>query len=364
MPPPAAGSRSVSVAIIHHEQSPRKHQDDYLLSFIARRWEAAGVEVRHVYGTATFVPADVAILHVDLSVVPPAYAALAKRYPHALNADVADIRKRSFSTLVVDGPNELRDAVIVKTDHNAQGLPERRVRNSAVPAIVRAVRRTAWRGGVRLGWASHADRISAGYEIYPAAAAVPIEIYRDPALIVERFVPERRGSLYCHRRYYFLADAEVNQLWLGTKPICVNDVDGVQDVEEAPVPPELRAFRDRLGIQFGKIDYVLGDAGEAIIFDVNKTPGGVCRNPEHEPWLLQLCNDLEAGLAKVFAGSRDSHRMASGVPHLTNRDGGRCAEGQDTHCRKRDTWHRALRRRADCFRDFDLVLRSAFRRRV
>lgn len=77
---------------------------------------------------------------------------------------------------------------------------------------------------------------------YPSATLVPAAIYLDPRLIVEQFVPERRGQWYCHRRYYFLAEAEVNQVWIGTKAICANDEDG-DVVEDAPIPAQLRDFR-------------------------------------------------------------------------------------------------------------------------
>jgi hypothetical protein len=298
--PPAAGRRRFSVAILHHHRAPRRHQENYLLSFVAERWRRRhAIDVRHVYGVSYDTPADLAILHVDLSVVPTAYADLARRYPVALNAGVTDIRKRAVSALLLADPADFDGPVIVKTDLNAGGAPERKVGEYTMPPVFRKLRRQLRKASLRLGRASHAEQIAARYRVYPTAAEVPDAIYSDPALVVEKFVPERCGRFYCQRRYYFLGDAEVNQLWLGTAPICFNDIDGVEHVEEAPVPPDIRAFRRRFGIDFGKIDYVLGEKGEAIVLDVNKTPSGACRNPAHRPWLHRLCETLETGLSSV-----------------------------------------------------------------
>lgn len=287
---------SLSVAIVHHEHTPRDYQDGYLVSLLARYWEHQGIEIHHLYGAADFVPADIAVLHVDLSVVPPVYADLARQYPVALNGAVLDIRKRRFSTLAVSDRTACEGPVIVKTDLNSAGVPERIIQCARDRVQPRIARQSSCELAQKAAPAAAADRITSPsrYELYPTSAHVPEEIYQDPRLIVERFVPERRGQWYCHRRYFFLGEAEVNQLWLGTQPICANDEDGV--AEDAPIPPALRDFRRGFGIDYGKIDYVLGKDGEVIVVDVNKTPAGACRNPAHIPWLRQLCRDLRHGI--------------------------------------------------------------------
>lgn len=293
-------SHPASIAIINHELAPRKRRGDYLLCLLARLWEKQGIEVHYLYGTSHFVQADAAFLHVDLSVVPQYYADFARKYPVALNATVLDIRKRRFSTISLNGPADYRGAVIVKTDLNAGGSPERGIRRRTEPTLLWVTRQVFRRVARSLSWCDYGDRIVSPYkyEVYPTAGHVPEDIYQDPRLIVEKFVPERRGKWYHHRRYFFLADAEVNQLWLGTKPICANDIDGVtKDVAEVtPIPQALRDFRRELGIDYGKIDYVLGEKGDVIVFDVNKTPSGMCRNPAYDEWLSKLCGDLERGI--------------------------------------------------------------------
>ena len=71
----------------------------YLIHLMIPRWEAMGFEVVVVTDKDKFVPADVALLHVDLTVIPDSCRRLAERYPVVLNGGVLDIRKRRFSRL-------------------------------------------------------------------------------------------------------------------------------------------------------------------------------------------------------------------------------------------------------------------------
>jgi hypothetical protein len=41
--------------------------------------------------------------------------------------------------------------------------------------------------------------------------------------------------------------------------------------EEVPVPEDLKSLRRELGVDFGKLDYVIRD-GQVVLYDVNKTP--------------------------------------------------------------------------------------------
>jgi hypothetical protein len=308
----------VSVVIIHHDYAPREHEEGYLLSILARQWERECIEVHHLYGTSKFVPADLAILHVDLSVVPARYADFARRYPVFVNAGVLDIRKRRFSTLALDASGSHAGAVIVKTNLNAGGAPERLIRQRTAPRPVALTRRALGRLSRLLGLSSGIVG-SSTYKVYRTAADAPARYYRDPRLIVEKFVPERRGRHYCHRRYYFLGEAEVNQVWLGTRPICVNDEDGV--AEDVPVRPELREFRRRFAIEYGKIDYVLGPSDEVVVFDMNKTPWGACSDPDDQPWLDHLCQGLRTGIDDFIGGTLQPAPAVESAPRTT-REGG------------------------------------------
>jgi hypothetical protein len=308
---PVLRSRPMSVVIIHHELSLRKYQEDSLLALLGQRWKRRGIKVSNLYGANAFVPADIAFVHVDLSVVPKEYCDLAKRYPLALNAFVTDIRKRNFSTLEVTDSPTYDGPVIVKTNLNSGGLPERRIRRNRWPGPIRAAQRALENAFMRSGLSSRADITFATYRAFPTAKDVPPDIFNNPDLIVERFVPERQDGWYCYRRYYFLGDSEVSQLWLGTQPICEEDSNEME-VHEAPIPAGIREFRRKLSIDYGKIDYVLDEAGRAIVLDVNKTPGGVCRHPEHVPWFNDLCDGLEAGILNLTSEPRDASQAANG----------------------------------------------------
>jgi hypothetical protein len=56
------------------------------------------------------------------------------------------------------------------------------------------------------------------------------------------------------------------------------------------VPVELRAIRKRLGMDFGKFDYVIFN-GEPVLLDVNKTPTIAGNGPPGEN-LLRLASGI------------------------------------------------------------------------
>ena len=109
------------IVIIFHEQQRHWAVDRYLISKMADLWHEDGLEVRYVFGVDEFVHADLAILHVDLSVVPEEYLELASRYPITLNGRVRDIRKSSFSKNLLAPHDDFNGKVIVKTDLNHGG---------------------------------------------------------------------------------------------------------------------------------------------------------------------------------------------------------------------------------------------------
>ena len=74
-------SKGRRLLIIHHEDEHRVPHKRHLLHVLIPVWKEAGIEVIQVFGTREAPPADVAFLHVDLSVIPPAYLEFARRYP-------------------------------------------------------------------------------------------------------------------------------------------------------------------------------------------------------------------------------------------------------------------------------------------
>ena len=70
----------------------------YLLHALAPHWIAAGHRVSVAEGSEPWPDADLAILHVDQSLVPAAYAQALGRYPSVINGRALDIRKKLVST--------------------------------------------------------------------------------------------------------------------------------------------------------------------------------------------------------------------------------------------------------------------------
>jgi hypothetical protein len=248
------------IVIICHERdrdlTPRRV---YVIQYLADLWRDDGLEVEFAYGVRTFVPADVAVLHVDLSVVPERYRQFASRYPVVVNGRVLDIRKRVVSRNLVRPGDGYDGPVIVKSDLNCAGQPERR--RARFPRLRRFLERRR---------RPHAMQQPEDYRVYPEAAAVPRAYFDDPAFVVERFLPETDGEHYAIRFYEFLGDRATGIRLTAREPIvrganCVG-------VEEDEPHPDIVAARHELGFDYGKFDYVVHD-GRAILLDANKTTG-------------------------------------------------------------------------------------------
>lgn len=257
----------------------------YLVAQIAQRWRAAGHHVEHVCGVRDFVPADLALLHVDLTRVPAEYLAFARRYPRALNAGAADISKRRFSTHLVGLSARDVGPVMLKTDRNHAGIPERDI------ARARAARRGRWTArALRLverltPWWLAGRLESNAYPVYAAAAQVPFAARLNPRFVVQRFLPERRGEHYITRRWTFLGRAEFSCLIVARSPDDLGESIVARETLDG-VPDALRGLRASLSLDYGKFDYVLVD-GAPVVFDVNKTMGGMWQDNVLAPQMIE-----------------------------------------------------------------------------
>ena len=238
------------IAILFHERQSEERLPLYAIHYLTEFWRADGLEVLHLFGVREFVPADVVIVHVDTSVVPGEYLEFARRYPAAINAGVGDIRKSTFSTLRVTRGSGYAGPVIVKSDLNYAGVPERLVADSPdAPSP----------------FGSPSD-----YPVFGCIADVPTQFFESPAFIVERFVPERDNGRYHVRLLDFLGDR-----YTCVRVAAEHHVVGVAsqiDYQTVMPPPELFDVRRRLNLDYGKIDYVMRGS-TPIVLDVNKTMG-------------------------------------------------------------------------------------------
>jgi hypothetical protein len=295
-------AKRASLAILTHpvDHFSRGH---YLVQLMIPEWERMGFRIVVVDDASTFVPADAALLHVDLTVVPDPYRRLAERYPFVLNGRVLDIRKRRFSRQLLDRRDIYSGSVIVKTDCNYGGWPElrRSILESPIGSIARRFGREdeACRElaalAQRLPWRWKRMFPVGTYPLYRTCDLVPRGVWGNPNLVVERFMAERAGDNYCCRHWVFFGCQEVNKRTMSPHYV----VKGGSIIERIadPVPEELRAIREELGFDYGKFDYGIVD-GQVVLYDVNRTPGATADPRNHADTVALLSQGLHAALQR------------------------------------------------------------------
>lgn len=251
------------VAVLLHENERRDGVDSYAVGHLAEFWRRDGLDVRFLWGVEERVPADVLLVHVNLSVVPDAYLEFARSYPVALNAGVRDVRKSAFSANLLTPGDAWDGPVIVKSDLNYAGRPERKLlRGRAGWLRSRLLRQ-------RRGFRSQLD-----YRVYARLADVPRGCFRRHDLVVERFLPERDGELYCVRTYQFLGPSQTTARIASRSPI-VSTRNHCR-IESIEPDPAIVAARHAMAFDYGKFDYVLHE-GRPVLLDANKTTGAAAR---------------------------------------------------------------------------------------
>lgn len=270
--------------------------DGYFLAGMIRGWwRPAGIEVLLHQGTAAPPPADLAVLHVDLTRVPAAYLALAAGYPRCLNGRVGDISKRRVSAARLAEGDDYDGPVIVKSDLNHGGASERALRRAAAGGWRAALDRLAER--LPLPWRGPAQ---GRYRVFERREQLPAWVWRRPELIVEPLYVERRDGLFALNQWYCLGEAEIVSTLLASGPL----VKIANVVRRLPlhreVPEALRARRAELGIDYAKIDYIVQD-GRPRVIDVNTAPHMGPDRLEH-PRMAEVCATLAAGLEGFFSG--------------------------------------------------------------
>jgi hypothetical protein len=270
------------IAILFHEADRGLDLRGYSVSRLSQIWQEDGHEVVSVYGTSTFLPADIVIVHVDLSVVPDAYLDFARRYPASVNGRVKDIRKRTFSQeLLLDPGDPWAGPVIVKSDRNYGGCPE------------------AFKGIPRMDGKGTVPPFSspAGYRVFGTLAEVPRPVFESEDFVVQKFLPEVEDGLFHMRMYQFFGD------WGDCTRLGSNDpvvkVDTHVTKAPAPVHPDIVALRHAMGFDFGKFDYVMV-GGRPILLDVNKTTGGRISGRPLSPASAELRARRARGLYALF----------------------------------------------------------------
>ena len=255
------------IAVLLHESDNEHTLNHALIKDYSRYWREDGHEVIYIYGTKHFIPADVVIVHVDLSVVPDEYLEFAKQYPVALNAGIKDIRKSVISEQNLNKDDIWSGSVIVKSNNNCAGIPER-IRNSKSGRVGKRIMRLMNRLPGK--WFLF-PLTSNDYKIFDNLSQVPKSFFYRSDIVVQKFTPEIDDGLYCVRNMTFIGDHVVCTRLKSNHPV-VKGGNSVEIENGIKVHPDMLQLQYEMGFDYGKFDYVEVD-GKAILLDANKTVG-------------------------------------------------------------------------------------------
>jgi hypothetical protein len=270
----APWSTAMATIVILEHRLQSSARAPYLIYLLAGEWRSAGHRVLIHQGAENPPPGDIAVLHVDLTVVPDDYSALTALYPRVINGSVLNIGKSTFSQCVLTRDADWDGSAIVKTEANFGGVPERSLKATDGPVLQ-------------------------DYPIYPSPRHVPDDVWNTAGLLVEKFVPEMDERGYYLRVWTFFGDRERSTRYRAVAPLI--KLGNVLGHEETPVPDELRAWREKLGFDYGKFDYIC-PYGQPVLLDVNKTPVAAV-TPENNPSLHASFRSLAGGLRSLSSGA-------------------------------------------------------------
>lgn len=265
---------------------PTDLRENYVVARLAAYWRAWGHQV--TTDPIQAPTAGLGILHIDKTHVMP--EDVPSTSIPLLNQNVLDISKSSFSVLRVFPDSPWDGPVIIKSTLNCFGAPERRADS---PAFFERKRRTL----ALRSWKLARTLPPRDYPVLRSVDAVPAWVWRRGDLIVERFMPEKRGDLYSIRGWLFFGDrGYAYRLFSKTPVVKTGNITHFEILDR--VPSELESFRRARSFDFGKFDYVV--VGErAVVIDMNKTPTTIA--PPNSPRLRELAEGIYS-----FQGMRKS----------------------------------------------------------
>ena len=252
-----------SIAILTNEHDGDLEGTKYYLTKLMDAWKQMGIAV-HVSAGCHYIPADIAILHTDTSVVADEYLELATRYPLAVNGGVKSILKSTFSRLLLNEGDSYQGKVIVKTDANYGGITEYLIGSQSGGSMFPEL-------DFERPWRKREILDSKNYPIFDSIKDVPHGVWRNKKLIVEKFLPERlENDDYRTRGYLFFGQQELGMWFASPDPVIKSSTSTSRGVLDS-IPESLREVRRKAGFEYGRFDYTEVD-GEVVLFDMNKTP--------------------------------------------------------------------------------------------
>lgn len=252
------------IVILVHARDRWAERRPYQIWGLADIWRSWGVDVVVQHGIDRFLEADLVVNHVDLTVVPEPYVRHMARYAAGINRRCVDSSKRVVSTNLLARGEKWDGPVIVKTNSNYGGALERQVLRSG-PARVWEDLRLRFS---RRPWRIRRHLSTFEYPVLGSVSQVSEDVWLNPHLVVERFLPEREGDLYVLRKLTLLGDQWTSRRSFSPTPI-VKAGTAIRNEDVEPHPDVFEAAR-RLGLDRGKVDYVL-HGGRAVVLDINRT---------------------------------------------------------------------------------------------
>lgn len=259
-------------------------QKIHLIRVLSAIWQDRGSNLS--FGDRPPPKTDIVIAHTDYSHIEEAFFSNVDSGLPIINGEARSILKTAVSQALISADTDWDRPVIVKTNANAHAGEEYAYHRLDIPRLAKIIAARA------IPWQWVGELPLRRYPILDHVSRVPGWVWQDDRLIVERFIPERDGELYVLRLWMFFGRQEYCMRVLSELPIVKSrKLVKVELVDE--VPDEVRLLRQKLGLDFGKIDYVMHD-GRPVVFDVNKTPT-VFLNKKGQPgpFVRQLADGLE-----------------------------------------------------------------------
>lgn len=255
---------ALDVLVLLHEREARHGPPSHRVHALMALWREAGLRVAIAHGVREAHPAHVVLPHVDLTHRPSDHATWLADQPVVLNRAVRDLSKRRVSAHLLRPDSDWGGPVVVKTDLNFGGHPELRLLGRH-GLFGRWARRLPKRWTRARWWPSHE------YPVLDHMRDVPAEVWSSPRWVVERFLPEHEGDAYALRTWTFLGGAGACVRRVGARAI-VKPAHG-DATHPVDVPPEVAGRRRELGLDYGKLDFVMNDDVGVVVLDANATPG-------------------------------------------------------------------------------------------
>lgn len=261
-----------------------KFLSSYLISRLAMIWQEQGHKI--TIGPAKHLDGDIGILHMDRTWISDTLLPDNPQGRLLLNGSILDISKRRISSNLLEHDSSYIGPVIIKTNANYFGWPERSATSSRIMLqfYEKLMKNFSWRLTRQF--------LPGDYPVLDSLGDIPTWVWRRNDLVVEKFLPEIEGDEFALRVWVFFGDKEYGARMFSRNPVV--KAKGITRYEYIyDVPDSLRKVRDKLGINFGKFDYVIVN-GEAILLDVNKTPTVAAPNPPNtnSPNIISLASGL------------------------------------------------------------------------